>query len=193
MGDGVNINSKQLADLDFADDIVLLEDAKDQLQLLSNEILEKTWEARLMINVNKLISMSTSGSPLALHSSNKTVEQVQEFKCLGTWIENTGDVTFEIKSRIGQASGTFNRLTPIWRSNKYSLHLKLCLFNSNVLSILMYTSECWKLNHQLEKRVLGFENICLQRILKISWHQKITNREIWLTTNQPIVTKIMKK
>jgi len=30
-GYGVNFNSKQLADFDFADDIVLLEDPKDQL------------------------------------------------------------------------------------------------------------------------------------------------------------------
>ena len=137
--------------------------------------------------------MSTSGSPLTLQCSDKSVEQVQEFKYLGSWIENTRYVTFEIKRRIGQASGAFNRLTPIWRSNKYSLRLKLRLFNSNVLSILKYTSECWKLHQQLEKRILGFENICLRRILKISWQQKITNREIRLKTNQLIVTEVLKK
>ena len=40
-GCGVNVNNKQLADLDFTDDIVLLEHAKDQLQLLFDEISEK--------------------------------------------------------------------------------------------------------------------------------------------------------
>ena len=193
MGYGVNVNNKQLADLDFADDIVLLEDAKDRLQLLFDEISEKALEVGLSINVDKSKSMSTSGSPLTLQCSDNSVEQVQEFKYLGSWIENTGDVTFEIKRRIGQASGAFNRPTPIWRSNKYSLRLKLRLFNSNVLSIFMYASDCWKLNQQLEKRILGFENICLRRILKISWHQKITNREIRLKTNQPIVTEVLKK
>ncbi|XP_065571546.1 uncharacterized protein LOC136034340 [Artemia franciscana] len=153
----------------------------------------KAREVGLSINVDKSKSLSTSGSPLTLQCSDKSVEQVQEFKYLGSWIENTGDVTFEIKRRIGQASGAFNRLTPIWRSNKYSLRLKLRLFNSNVLSILMHASECWKLNQQLEKRILGFENICLRRILKISWHPKITNREIRLKTNQPIVTEVLKK
>ena len=99
---------------------------------------------------------------LALQCSDKTVEQVREFKFLGSWIENTGDVTLEIKRMIGQLSGIFNRLIAIWRSNKYSLRLKLRLFNSNVLSILMYASGCWKLNQQLEKRIVGFEIICLQ-------------------------------
>ena len=62
-GYGVNVNSKQLADLDFADDIVLLEDAKDQLQLLFDEIPEKTQEVELSTKVDKSKSISTSGSP----------------------------------------------------------------------------------------------------------------------------------
>ena len=140
-GYGVDVNNKQLVDIDFADDIVLLEDTKDRLHLLFDEISEKAREVGLSMNVDKSKSMSTSGSPLTLQCSDKSVEQVQEFKYLGSWIENTGDVTFEIKRRIGQASGAFNRLKPIWRSNKNSLRLKLRLFNSNVLSILMYASE----------------------------------------------------
>ena len=50
---GVNVKSKQLADLDFAVDIVLLEDAEGRLQLLTDEISEKAREVGLSINVNK--------------------------------------------------------------------------------------------------------------------------------------------
>ena len=52
-GYGVNVNNKQLADRDFADDIVLLEDAKDRLHLLFDEISEKAREVGLSINVDK--------------------------------------------------------------------------------------------------------------------------------------------
>ncbi|XP_065559579.1 uncharacterized protein LOC136026808 [Artemia franciscana] len=103
-GYGINVNSRQLADLDIADDIVLLEDAKDQLQLLFGEISEKVREVGLLINVDKSKGWSTSGSPQALQCSDKTVEQVQEFKYLGSWMENTGDVKFKINRGIGQAS-----------------------------------------------------------------------------------------
>ena len=61
-GYGANVNSKHLADLDFADDIVLLENAKDRLELLFNEISEKAREVGLSINVDKYKIMSTSGS-----------------------------------------------------------------------------------------------------------------------------------
>ena len=83
-GYGVNVNSEQLADLDFADDIVLLEDTKDQLQLLFDEIPEKTKEVGLSTNVNISKKYIHIWLPLALQCSDKTVEQVQEFKYLGT-------------------------------------------------------------------------------------------------------------
>jgi len=47
------------------------------------------------------------------------------------------------------------------------------LFNSNVLSILFYASECRKINIRLEKRILAFENMSLRRILNASWQKKL--------------------
>ena len=73
------------------------------------------------------------------------------------------------------------------------MRLKLRLFNSNVLSILLYASECWKINTQLEKRILGFENMSLRRMLNTSWQQKITNAEIRRKTGQPPVIELLKR
>ena len=100
---------------------------------------------------------------------------------------------YEIKRRIGQATGAFNRLKPIRKSNKYSMRLKLRLFKSNVLSILLYASECWKINTQLEKMILAFENMSLRRMLNTSWQQKITNAEIRRKTSQPPVIDLLKR
>ena len=61
------------------------------------------------------------------------------------------------------------------------------------MSILLYASECWKLNTQLEKRVLAFENMCLRRILNISWQEKVTNIEVRRRTGQPLVTDLLKR
>ena len=99
----------------------------------------------------------------------------------------------KIKCRIGQATGTFNRLKPIWRSNKYSMPLMLRLFNSNVLSILLYASECWEINTQLEKRILAFENMILRRMLNTNWQQKIIDAEIRRKTGQPSVIELLKR
>ncbi|XP_065572915.1 uncharacterized protein LOC136035222 [Artemia franciscana] len=73
------------------------------------------------------------------------------------------------------------------------MRLKLHLLNSNVMSILLFASECWKLNTQLEKRVLAFENMCLRRILNIPWQEKVTNIEARRRTGQPLVTDLLKR
>ena len=192
-GYGVKVSNKQLFDLDFGDDVVLLEESKERLQQLLDTIIENAENVGLKINIDKLKSMAITTSPLVLHCKNKDLEQVQEFKYLGSWIDCDGEISTEIKRRIGQATGAFNRLKPIWRSNKYSMRLKLRLFNSNVLSILLYASECWKINTQLEKRILAFENMSLRRMLNTSWQQKITNAEIRRKTGQPPVIELLKR
>ena len=192
-GYGVKVSSKQLCDLDFADDVVLLEDSKQRLQQLLDAITENAENVGLSINVEKSKSMSIRSSPLVLHHKNTSLEQVKDFKYLGSWIDCDGEIMTEIKRRIGQSTGAFNRLKPIWRSSKYSLRLKLRLFSSNVLSILLYASECWKMNQQLEKRILAFENMCLRRILNISWQQRISNFEIRNRTGQPLITAVLRK
>ena len=66
-----------------------------------------------------------------------------------------------------QSTGAFNRLKPIKRSSKYPLRLKLFLINGNVLFILFYARQGWKMNQQFEKKILAFEDMCLRRILNI--------------------------
>ncbi|XP_065573351.1 uncharacterized protein LOC136035457 [Artemia franciscana] len=186
----VKVGNKQLFDLDFADDVVLLEESKERLLQLFDTITENVG---LKINIDKSKSMAITTSPLFLHCKNKDLEQVQEFKHLGSWIDCDGVISTETKRRIGQATGACNRLKSIWRSNKCSMRLKLRLFNSNVLSILLYVSECWKINTQLEKRILAFENMSLRRVLNSSWQQKITNAEISRKTGQPPVIEWLKR
>ena len=64
------------------------------------------------------------------------------------------------------------------------------LLDSNVMSILFYASECWKLNVQLEKRVLAFENICLISILNMSRQEKVTSIDVRWRTGQPLVNDL---
>ena len=193
-GFGIQIcDNKRLADLDFADDITLMEANKERLQDLLEVIREKASLLGLKINSDKTKSMATSDSPLGLKCGDNTVEQVVDFRYLGSTVERTGSSEKEVQSRIGQASGAFNRLKPVWRSKKYSLKLKMRLFNSNVISALLYSCECWKLNQHQEKRILAFENNCLRRILNINWRDHITNQTVRSISRQPLVTDVIRQ
>jgi len=100
-GFGLKVSGQQLTDLDFADNVVLLEETKQRLQLLLDTIADKAEKVGLIVNVGKSKSMARSNSPLILKCNGKTIEQVQEFKYLGSWIEYDGGIVNEIKRRIG--------------------------------------------------------------------------------------------
>ena len=131
-------------------------------------------------------SVNTLPAP-PLKIGSDVLEEVEEFKYLGSVIKYDGSLEREITTRITCAGSAFNKLRNVWRNPAYSLQLKLRLFNSNVLSVLMYGCESWALTKQLEKRIQGFENICLRRILGIQWTDKLTNASIREKTKQPLV------
>ncbi|XP_065570336.1 uncharacterized protein LOC136033517 [Artemia franciscana] len=170
-----------------------MERNKAKLQDLLNTIPENASRLGLKINTVKTKSIATTDSPLDMKCGDSAIEQVVEFRYLGNTVENSGSSEREVQQRIGQASGAFNRLKPVWRSRKYSLKLKLRLFNSNVLSALLYSSECWKLNQQQERRILAFENNCLRRILNIDWRDHVTNQIVRSISGQPRVTDVIRQ
>jgi hypothetical protein len=49
------------------------------------------------------------------------------------------------------------------------------LFKSNVLSVLLYGSETWKMTKGDENLLDTFLHKCIRSILKIHWPEKITN------------------
>ena len=72
----------------------------------------------------------------------------------------------------------FVGMKKVWASNQFSRSTKLRLFKSNVLSVLMYGAQCWKVSKWDGDRINAFHNKCLRRIFKISWPKIICNAEL---------------
>jgi hypothetical protein len=70
------------------------------------------------------------------------VDEVQEFTYLGGMTAMDGDSIKEIRTRITKAGQEFAALNKFWRSTTVSQMIKRRIFKSNVLSILLYGSEC---------------------------------------------------
>ena len=117
-----------------------------------------------------------SNNPIT--ASNKPLDDVQEFIYLGSKMTTDGDCNQEINTRISKANQAFAMLRPIWRSSALSNQTKIRLFKSNVLSVLLYGSECWKTTVAIEKKLEVFQNKCLRRILKIFWPNVISNEDL---------------
>ena len=97
-----------------------------------------------------------------------------------------------MKIRIGKARSAYYRLNKVWRSTLYRRKTKLRIFQSNVLSILLYGCEAWKMTEADEHRLDVFFHKCLRRILKIYWPVIITNEVVRDLANMEKLSTMVK-
>jgi hypothetical protein len=86
--------------------------------------------------------------------------------------------------RINKAKGAFAQLRPIWASHQIHKRTKIRIFKSNVMSVLLYGCETWKITQDIIDKLQTSVNRCLRNILRIWWPKTITNKELWETTQQ---------
>jgi len=84
------------------------------------------------------------------------------------------------------------RLSKIWRSRDISLSTKVKVYETLVLSILLYNAETWTLTEELNKRLRVFEMSCLRRIAGVTRQDRVRNEVIRsnLKIQRDIVEKV---
>ena len=168
-----------LEDLDFADDLAVLSSSYTHLQEKTERLNQYAKQTGLNINGPKTQVMCVNATPDApIIVNGETLDNVEEFTYLGSLVSKDNATEKDIKARLGKAHGVFARLYTIWKSKQYSLKTKVRLYNSNVKSVLMYGSECWRVTVRDMKKINAFHNGCLRKICRIFWPEKISNREL---------------
>ena len=99
----------------------------------------------------------------------------------------------DIKARLNKARCAFSRVKNIWKSKQYSLSTKVRIYNSNVKSVLLYGSECWRIVKKDINKVNAFHNSCLRRICNIFWPNKISNNDLYQKTGCTSMEQEIKK
>ena len=130
--------------------------------------------------------------------AGERIEEVDEFKYLGSIISKKGGTDEDIQARIaiGRARQTFAMLRPVWRSTALTTNTKLRVFESNVKPLLLYGSETWKLTKGVKQKLQVFINKNLSNILRIWWPtcRIIRNEELWRQTGQrPVEEEIRQR
>ena len=78
-----------------------------------------------------------------IYASGTTIETVEDFCYLGSYISTTGNSDQEVNVRIGKAAGIFSKLGKLWKIKKISLSVKTRLYEALVLSTLLNSAELW--------------------------------------------------
>jgi len=83
-------------------------------------------------------------------------------------------------------------INKVWRQTRLQLQTKLRLYQTCILSILLYGSETWTLLQDLRK-LEAFHMRCQRMILGIRWHDFVRNTEVVDRTNLPSVRDVIAK
>jgi len=139
---------------------------------------------RINVTKNKTVVISkTEGKKVEIKVGQHQVEQVEQFKYLGSVITEDGRCSKEIKCRIAIAKQAFTKNKKILCSNM-CMSLRVRLVKTLVWSVLLYGSETWTMRKEERKRIEAFEMWVWRRMAKVSWTEKKTNEEVLRMTGQ---------
>jgi len=164
----------------FADDSAIFANDDAEATNILNDIARIAQSYGLKINADKTKVMVLDGSQAIVHLEGTQIEQVQEFKYLGSLLqEKKVATTKEIHGRIGQATAAFASLKwCLWKKTNISTKTKVRLFRTLVLPILLYGSETWILLKPDLNKLEVFQMRCLRQILRVTLHDHLRNDTI---------------
>ena len=117
-------------------------------------------------------------NPSPVQVNGEELPTTEEFTYLGNTVNHDGGAGSDIKNRLSKARNAFRMLNNVWRSQQYSTKTKMKLYQSYVLSTLLYGSECWRMIDSVLKKLFVFHTKNLGRILSIFWPNTISNEQL---------------
>lgn len=157
-----------MPDLDYADDIVLTCDGKEEMQRVLDCFVREGMKVGLKINCAKTeIIYMNKINPRDCVIGGRVVKQVERSKYLRTVVSKDGSLNPEYEERMRKANQAMGMLKNVWHNRNFSMHTKLKIYKKMVRTILNYGHESWYSTSTSDKRFLVFLNEALRRILGI--------------------------
>lgn len=179
----------------YADDAALVANTEYGLQDLLTKFNDACQLFGMTVNSKKTVVLVQGSEQVPrILLGGDTLQVVDNFCYLGSTTTSKLCNDKEIDTRIGRASTTFGKLQArVWRNNKLKLSTKLLVYNTCVLSILLYASETWTTYSKQERRLNAFHMRCLRIILGVTWRDRMTNESVLNLAHTCSITAAIKQ
>jgi hypothetical protein len=132
--------TKLINNLDFADDIALLEKSHEMANKQLTALSSEAKKVGLEINIEKTKYMTFKLSEDDITLNDKKLEEVKDFQYIGSRMISSFE---DFKRRKALAWTSFWDLNKIWQAKHVPTKLKINIFIASVLSVLLYGCETW--------------------------------------------------
>ena len=133
-----------MADLDYADDISLIDDNIGDIPILLDALRIDAKSCGLKISVENT-AFCCNQEDVILSCNCAQLNLVKLFTCLGSSIKLNGELAQEKKSRRDQPIQSYMNLDKFWCSKNIPRSLKIKIFNACFIIVLLYSCETWSL------------------------------------------------
>ena len=159
-------------------DIALLSDKIEQAQIILSRVQRECQKVGLALNAKKTkyitYNIDTEGSALKTNDGTE-LENVEDFKYLGSWVDSTDK---DIKIRKAQAWQALNKMNCMWNSNMRK-EIKVRFFVAAIESILLYGCESWTVTPKIECMLNGTYTKMLRKATNVKWWEHTINAEVY--------------
>ncbi|BHF70339.1 hypothetical protein SprV_0301338900 [Sparganum proliferum] len=180
------VSATTVHELLFVGDCALNTTSKKEMQRDMDLFSAACENFGLVINTQKTVVMhqpppEPASPPNAPQISvNGTQLQVLEnFPYLGSTLSHNTKIDEEVASRISKASQAFGRLqSTVWNRHGLQLSTKLKMYKAVILPTLLYGAKTWTVYTMQARRLNHFHLICLRRILRLNWQDRIPDTDV---------------
>ena len=136
----IKIARRNISNLRYADDTILMAECKEELKSLLMKVKEKSEKAGLKLNIQKT-KIVASGPITSWQIGAKTMETVRHFIFGGSKITADGDCSHEIKRCLLLGGKAMTNLDSILKSRDITLPTKAHIVKAMVLPVVMHGCE----------------------------------------------------
>ena len=148
---GIKIAWRNINNLRYADDTILMAESKEELKSLLTKVKEKQIDG-------------------------ETMKTIRDFILGGSKITADGDWSHEIKRHLLLRRKAMTNLDSILKSRDIALLIKVCLVKALLSPVIMYGCESWTIKKAECRRTDVFELWCWRRLFRVPWTARRPNQ-----------------
>jgi len=133
-----------------------------------------------------------------MKTDNSSIERVEEFKYLGTTLTSQNSIQEEIKCILKLGNACYYSVQNHLSSRLLSKNLKIEIYRTIILPVVLYGCENWSLTLREERRLRVFENRTLRRLfgpkrdeVTVEW-RKLHKEELRDLYSLPNIVRVVK-